>query len=218
MMSKTSTHPGETTYPEKPANHDYPINELIKQRWSPRLFEEGRTVEPEKLMSLLEAARWAPSCFNEQPWYYLVFDQRDPAAFERARQCLMEGNAWAREAPLLLLSVAKENFSHNGAPNRHAQYDTGAATGYMVLQAVELGLMAHQMAGYDAERARSEFQIPEGYTPMAMIAIGYPFKADLSQLDDKTRTRELGLRSRRATRDLGFLGVWGKSLEAENAK
>src|ERR1044072_1359056 len=94
-------------YPEKPAIADYPIDNEIKRRWSPRLFEEGRAVEREQIMSLIEAARWAPSCFNEQPWRYLVFDGSNPDALERARSCLVEFNSWARKAPLLLLSVAR---------------------------------------------------------------------------------------------------------------
>src|SRR5438270_12367976 len=82
------------TYPEKPAPADYPIDPDIKRRWSPRIFEEGRPVEREKIMTLIEAARWAPSCFNEQPWRYLVFDGTDAEAMEKARACLVEGNAW----------------------------------------------------------------------------------------------------------------------------
>lgn len=199
----------EETYPENPAPNDHPIDELIDRRWSPRLFEEGRAVEREKILSLLEAARWAPSCFNDQPWYYLVFDGADEDAMATARECLMEGNAWARKAPLLLLSVAHENFAHNNKPNRHAQHDVGAASGYLVLQAVELGLVAHQMAGYDAERARAEFQIPEDYTPMAMIAVGYPYRGSLDELDEKTRQRELAPRARREIKNTAFAGKWG---------
>jgi nitroreductase len=212
-MSNTDTQNAEITYPEKRANNYHPINPLIARRWSPRLFEAGRAVEHEKLLSLLEAARWAASCFNDQPWYYLVFDGSDQAALERARDCLVEGNAWARQAPLLLLSVARENFAHNQTPNRHAQHDTGAASAFLVLQAVELGLVAHQMAGFDGEKASAQFHIPEGFTPMAMIAIGYPFQDDLNKLDEKTRTRELGERSRRALRETAFTNDWNVGIE-----
>jgi nitroreductase len=207
-MSGIETQNAEITYPEKRANNTHPINPLIARRWSPRLFDEGRAVEHEKLLSLLEAARWAASCFNDQPWYYLVFDGSNTEARERARACLVEGNAWARRAPLLLLSVARENFAHSQTPNRHAQHDTGAASAYLVLQAVELGLVAHQMAGFDAEKARIDFHIPERFTPMAMIAIGYPYEDDLNKLDEKTRTRELGDRSRRALRETAFANDW----------
>jgi nitroreductase len=199
------------TYPENPAPADYAIAELIDRRWSPRLFEEGREVEREKVLSLLEAARWAPSCFNDQPWYYLIFDGSNPNALATAHECLVEGNAWARQAPLLLLSVARENFAHNGKPNRHAQHDVGAASAYLVLQAVELGLVAHQMAGYDAERAQLEFQIPEDHMPMAMMAIGYPYRGNLDELDEKTQQRELAPRARRDTKNTAFAGKWGEA-------
>lgn len=163
---------GASIYPEKPAHTDYPINELMRRRWSPRAFEEGRPVERESVLTLLEAARWAPSCFNDQPRRFLVFDGSDAQALERARACLSPGNAWALKAPVLMLSVARDTFEQNGKPNRWAQHDTGLATENLLLQAVELGLAAHPMAGYDADRARSEFGIPEGFTPIAMIAIG----------------------------------------------
>ena len=161
-----------STYPEKPAHADYPINELMSRRWSPRVFEEGRTVEREKILTLLEAARWAPSCFNDQPRYFLVFDGSDAEVLERARACLSPGNAWATKAPVLMLSIARETFEQNGKPNRWAQYDVGLATENLLLEAVELGLAAHPMAGYDAERARSEFGIPEEAEVVALLAIG----------------------------------------------
>lgn len=196
-------------YPEKPAQTDHPINELIGRRWSPRAFEDGRAVEREKVLTLLEAARWAPSCFNDQPRRFLVFDGSDPDALDRARACLTEGNAWARKAPLLMLSVARETFEQNGKPNRWAQHDTGLATENLLLEAVEVGLAAHPMAGYDAERARSEFGIPEGFTPIAMIAIGYPYRGKLEELDEKLRTKEVASRERKAIGEIAFAGTWG---------
>lgn len=114
-------HPA-TIYPEKPAQSEYPINELMRRRWSPRVFEEGRAVEKEKLLTMLEAARWAPSCFNDQPRNFVVFDITDQAALERARECLSPGNAWARQAPVLMISVARETFDYNGEPNRWGQH------------------------------------------------------------------------------------------------
>jgi nitroreductase len=196
-------------YPEKPAPADRLINELMERRWSPRAFEPERAVERDKILTLLEAARWAPSCFNEQPWRYLVFDGSDAEALERARSCLVEGNGWARSAPVLMLSVACETFARNGKPNRHAQHDVGLASENLVLEAVELGLAAHQMAGYDADRARAEFQIPDGFTPMAMIAIGYPYRGELSELDEKLRNSELAGRQRKPHGDIAFNGRWG---------
>ncbi|MEK6285342.1 MAG: nitroreductase family protein [Acidobacteriota bacterium] len=196
-------------YPEKPAQTDYPINELMPRRWSPRAFEEGRPVEREKVLTMLEAARWAPSCFNDQPRRFLVFDGSDLDALAKARDCLTEGNAWARKAPVLMLSVARETFEQSGKPNRWAQHDTGLATENLLLEAVELGLAAHPMAGYDADRARSEFGIAEGFTPIAMIAIGYPYRGNLGELDEKLRGKELASRERKAIGEIAFAGKWG---------
>jgi nitroreductase len=179
----------ESTYPEKEARAAYPIDEVMARRWSTRAFED-RPVEREKIMTLLEAARWAPSCFNEQPWRFLVFDESNPEAFESARACLVEGNAWARKAPVLLLSTARDNFAKGEKFNRTAQHDVGLATESLMLQAVELGLAAHGMAGFDVERARREFNIPDGFTVLAMIAVGYPYRGRLEDLDEKLRAKE----------------------------
>jgi nitroreductase len=211
ILSTDSTDP-RSIYPEKPAETSYPINPLLRRRWSPRAFQEGRAVEREKIMTLLEAARWAPSCFNDEPRYFLVFDGSDAGAFEKARGCLTPGNAWALKAPVLLLSVARETFEQNGKPNRWAQHDTGLATENLLLEAVELGLGAHPMAGYDADRARSEFRIPDGFTPIAMIAIGYPYNGKLEQLDEKLRGKEVAPRDRKPIDQFAFAGFWGKSL------
>jgi len=201
-----------TVYPEKPAPAERRINELMARRWSPRAFED-RAVEREKLLQLLEAARWAPSCFNEQPWRYLIFDGSDAEALKRARACLSEGNEWALEAPVLMLSVARENFSKNEKPNRTAQHDVGLASENLVLEAVDAGLAAHQMAGFDVERSRAEFAIPEGFTPIAMIAIGYPYRGDLDRLPEKMRDRELASRARKPIDEIAFAGGWDKPYE-----
>ncbi|HXG92062.1 MAG TPA: nitroreductase family protein [Blastocatellia bacterium] len=200
-------------YPEKPAAADHPINELMARRWSPRQFEEGRAVEREKLMRLFEAARWAPSCFNEQPWRFLIFDGSDIDAMERARACLVAGNAWAKKAPVLLISVARDSFTYNQRPNRTAQHDVGLATENLLLEAVELGLVAHAMAGFDAERARSEFNIPEGFTLIAMIAIGYPYCGSLDDLSEDARAKELAPRTRKPISEIAFAGTWEKPYD-----
>jgi nitroreductase len=181
----------------------------MRRRWSPRLFDEGRPVERKKILTLLEAARWSPSCFNDQPRYFLVFDGSNTETMERARACLSAGNEWAIKAPVLMLSVARDTFERNGKPNRWAQHDVGLATENLLLEMVELGLAAHPMAGYDAERSRSEFGIPEGFTPIAMIAIGYPYRGDLNALEEKPRAKELAPRARKAIDEIAFAGMWG---------
>jgi nitroreductase len=181
----------------------------MSRRWSTRAFDQHLPVEREKVLHLLEAARWAPSCFNEQPWRYLVFDGSDPEALNRARECLVEGNAWAKEAPLLLISVARDNFTYNEEPNRTAQHDVGLASENLVLQAVELGLAAHQMAGFDVEQSRGEFEIPTGFTPIAMIAIGYPYHGEFHALPEKLQARESAPRERKSIGEIAFAGRWG---------
>ncbi len=193
---------------EKPAETRYPIHDLLRQRWSPRAFAD-HAVEPEKLRSLLEAANWAPSCFNEQPWHFLLATRDDWANFERLLSCLIEGNvAWAKHAPVLLLSVARLNFAQSGKPNRHAFHDVGLAVGNLVIQATALGLAVHQMAGLHAEKARDVFQIPQGYEAVTAMALGYPGTPE--SLAEKLRQRELAPRTRRSLAEFVFAAQWGR--------
>jgi nitroreductase len=195
---------------EKPADTQYPIHDLLQRRWSPRAFTE-RLIEPEKLRSLFEAARWAPSSNNEQPWRFIVGNKDHETEWNRLLACLVEGNRkWAYRAPVLILSVASLNFEDEAKPNRHAFHDTGMAVENLVLQATALGLAAHQMAGFDVEKARADLKIPLGYEPVAMIAVGYP--GDLASLPDRLRERELQLRSRRPISEWTFSGQWGDPL------
>lgn len=203
----------DATYPGKPAAAEHAVHPIIAERWSPRLFEK-REVEQEKIASLLEAARWAPSSSNEQPWRYLVWDGSDPEARAKANSCLARGNAWALEAPLLMLSVSSSIFAKTGKPNRHGQHDVGLASENVVLQAVALGLAAHQMAGYDPDKARELFNIPEEFTPMAMIAAGYPFRGDLSSLSEAVQKRELAERTRKPLAEIAFDGTWNRGYGA----
>ena len=190
---------------KKPADTRYPLHDLLAERWSPRSFDP-RPVESEKLGSLFEAVRWAPSCFNDQPWTFLVATRDDAEGFERLASCLVDGNAWAKEAPVLALSVARTNFERNGKPNRHAAHDVGLAAENLVLQAESLGLASHQMAGFDSDAAREKLSIPEGHEPMAMIALGYPGEPD--QLPEQLAERERAPRSRQALAEIGFGAGW----------
>jgi nitroreductase len=190
-----------------PAPAQFPIDPLLAHRWSPRSFTD-RPVEPAKLRSLFEAARWAASCYNDQPWYYLVATRGEPTEYQKMLGCLVEFNqAWAKAAPVLALSVARAKFMHDGSPNRHAQHDVGAASASLALQAESLGLAIHQMGGFDANRARDTYHIPADHDPMAAIAIGYP--GDPAALPEKLRERETAPRSRRAISDFVYSGDWG---------
>jgi nitroreductase len=196
---------------EKPANTAYSIHDLLRRRWSPRAFSE-RPVEPDKLLSLFEAARWAPSSNNEQPWSFVMATKEDEAGYRRLFECLKEGNKkWTFRAPVLALSVARLNFEEDGMPNRHAFHDTGMAVFSLVIQATALGFIVHQMAGYDVEKARKEIKIPAGHDPVAMIAIGYP--GDPDQLPDYLREREFKPRERKHMSEFVFKGAWGQKTD-----
>src|SRR5947209_15272364 len=156
---------------DKLAPTDVALHELIQKRWSPRAFAD-KPVPPEILRSLFEAARWAPSSNNEQPWAYLVETKDDKDSFEKMLSVLVEFNAnWAKTAPVLALAVAELAFAKNNVPNRNAQYDTGAATALLSVEATARGLAVHQMAGFDPEKARHVFGIPTGWEAIAAIAI-----------------------------------------------
>ena len=196
---------------EKPAPIDYPIEDLLRRRWSPRAFSD-RMVEPEKLLSLFEAARWAPSSFNEQPWSFIVTTSHEPEEYARLLNCLVEKNQqWARLAPVLAVSIAKMNFDRGGKPNRHAFHDVGLAVGNLLVQATALGLVVHQMAGFSAEKVRNDFAVPEGFEPVAAIAIGYPAAADV--LPEPFRAQELEPRQRKPVAGFVFQGRWGQTWQ-----
>lgn len=195
---------------KKPAITQTPIHELIAERWSGRAYDASKPVSQTQIIALLEAARWAPSCFGDQPWRLIVWDKNtDAAAWQKAFDCLVPGNqGWVVDAPVLVLGIADSLFNHNGKPNRFAQYDTGAAIENLCLQAQAMGLMAHQMGGFDADKAMEVFGIPDQYTPMAMISVGYP--ADPATFSAEVAERENTPRTRRALGELFFSGTWGK--------
>lgn len=197
---------------QKPAITQQPIHELIANRWSGRAYDASQGVSQEQVISLLEAARWAPSCFGDQPWRYVVCNKADNLqAWQAAFDCLVPGNqSWAVNAPVLLLICADTLFSHNDKPNKWAPYDTGAATENLCLQATALGLMAHQMGGFDADKARATFNVPERYQILAMVTVGY--QADVESLTGETKERETAARSRKPLNELFFNGQWNQSI------
>jgi nitroreductase len=193
---------------EKPANTDYPIHEFLKRRWSPRVFSSQR-VTPETLSSLFEAARWAPSSSNEQPWHFLLATQDDPQEFQRLLSCLMDGNIrWVKHAPVLAISVTRLNFEEDGKPNRHAFHDIGLAAANLTVQATSMGLFVHQMAGFFPEKVRELYELPNGYEAVTAIALGYP--GDPAILPEDLQRRERAERTRKPLTGFLFQGRWGK--------
>jgi nitroreductase len=191
----------------KPAATDVSLHELIRNRWSPRAFSE-KPVAPEVLRSLFEAARWAPSSNNEQPWAYLVAAKDDAENFAKMLSVLVEFNAnWAKHAPVLALSVAHLRAQRDGKPNRVALHDVGSASAQLTLEANARGLQVHQMAGFDADKARQAFAIPPDWEPVAAMAIGYP--GDPESLPEKLRERELAPRTRKPLGEFVMSGGWG---------
>jgi len=194
---------------EKPADVQHPIHDLIKRRWSPRAFSD-RSIKPETLQSLLEAARWAPSSNNEQPWSFIVAAKDDPDEFGRLLSCLVEGNSlWAQHAPVLMVSVARLSFEDDGQPNRHAFHDVGQAVANLIVQATALGLMVHQMAGFHPDKVRELYSVPKEFEPVAAMALGYP--GDPQSLSDKLKKRELAPRERKPITEFVFTGRWGRT-------
>jgi nitroreductase len=194
---------------ERLTNNEYPIHDLLRRRWSPRAFSE-RSVEPVLLARLFEAARWAPSSFNEQPWAFIVATKEQPDDFARVLGCLVAGNqTWARLAPVLMLSVAHSTFVRNGNPNRHAFHDVGTAMAQLTLQATAEGLFVHQMAGILADEAKRTFAIPDGWEAVAGVALGY--LGDPATLPEELRKREAGPRERKKLNEFVFTGAWGQA-------
>ena len=195
----------------KPAPTDVDIHELIAGRWSPRAFS-NTPIERAQLHRLMEAARWAPSSNNQQPWRFIVFERhRDEAAFQRAFDTLMPGNQkWNVNVPLLVC-VTASSLTPKGDANRTATYDTGAAAMALVLQAHALGLATHQMGGFDREAFRQALSIPADVEIIAMIAIGH--HGDASQLDETLREREAAPRARKTLAETAFEGAWDKAFK-----
>jgi nitroreductase len=186
---------------------EYPIHPLIASRRSTRAFA-STSVLPETLALLMEAARWAPSCMNQQPWSFIVATKANKADFDRLLGCLLEFNVqWAQHAPVLLLSVAKLTFESTGDPNRHAFHDVGQAIANLTFQATVSGLLVHQMAGFNVEKARDEFSIPRDYEPVAAAAVGYP--GNPASLPEKLRNKDLSPRTRKPLTTFVFESGWG---------
>jgi len=194
----------------KPAPVDHDIHPLLRERWSPRAFSD-KPINDETLRSLFEAARWAPSCFNEQPWRFLVARREAEQEFQLMLSCLNETNQlWAAHGRLLVVTVAATNFARNGSPNRHAWHDVGLAVAQLTLQATAHGLAVHQMAGFSSERARELYGVPDGFDPVSALVIGYP--GDPDTLQGPLKERELSARVRKDQSESVFAKAWGRAL------
>ncbi|UFP96868.1 nitroreductase family protein [Gloeobacter morelensis] len=194
---------------DKSASTDYPIHELLAARWSPYAFAE-RSVSDDDLCSLFEAARWAPSSYNEQPWNYVVAKRENSEEFQKLLCCLVEGNqTWAQAAPVLALGIVRLRFVLNDQPNRAAVHDLGLAAANLTVEATARGLFVHQMIGIVPEKAREVYEIPEGSAAWTALAIGYP--GDPNRLPERLGERDLTPRRRKPLREFVFGGIWGKA-------
>jgi nitroreductase len=189
------------------------VHGIFRARWSPRAFSD-RPVSNEDLRTILEAARWAASSYNEQPWRFIVARKSDGELYDRLLGVLIPYNqGWAHLAPVLMITVAKKAFSHNGKANLHARHDAGAALAHIMLQSTALGLHAHGMAGFDAEKARRELGIPDDYEPVAAVAIGY--SGPIERLPESYHQAELASRKRKSLDELTFGGRWNAPLNLD---
>lgn len=174
--------------------YDNPVHELIGKRWSPRAFSD-KDIDEKTVLSLFEAARWAPSCMNGQPWRFLAAARADAERFGKMSRCLNERNReWAPSAALLVITMVQKHPSPDNQVDAYALYDLGLAVGNLTTQATALGLYMHTLAGFSAETAKTLFAIPEGIEPVTMLAIGY--LGDPGQLSEFNRGRELAPRTR----------------------
>jgi len=195
---------------ERPQVDEPGIHDLLKHRKSLRAYAD-KNVESDKLRRIFEAARWAPSASNEQPWHFIVATKDNPEEHALVLSAIKEGNqTWAKHAPVLIITVASK-VRADGRENRHAFYDVGQAVAHLSVQALEEGLYLRQMGGFDADKARELLGIPEGSEPVTAIALGYP--GDPENLPDQLREREAAPRTRKALSEIVFVGQWGTGLE-----
>lgn len=198
--------PQYASHRRKVAQPDHDVLDVFAERWSPRAFAD-RPVEPGKIRRMLEAMRWTMSSYNEQPWRYVVATKDDAEAYDRLLNCLTEGNrTWAQNAPVLMMSFYKTTFSRNDSPNRCAPHDVGAASAALTIQATEMGLFVHQMAGIRPDAARETYAVPDDFEPMAGLAIGY--LGDPQMLPEKLQSSETAPRSRKPLDALVFGDTW----------
>ena len=196
----------------KGANADHPVHDLVSTRWSPYAFDP-RPVSTTDLRSLFEAARWAASSYNEQPWRYVVATRDDATHYARLLECLAEANrVWAKAAPVLAIGIVSHIFERNGKANRAAVHDLGLASANLTLEATARGIAVHQMIGFDPEKARANFGIPVDFEAWTALAIGY--RGDPAALPENLRDRDAAPRTRRPLDAFVFGPRWGAASAA----
>jgi len=192
---------------KKLADTEVQIAPLIAERWSPRVFDPEFIMDENSLKSLLEAARWAPSCFGDQPWKFVIFHKKDASMWAKALNCLSVGNQnWAMDTSLLICVCANKNFKHNDNENKWAKYDSGAASENICLQSTFLGLAAHQMGGFDSDKIRNLANIPVEFDVVSFIAVGKPLAEDL--LSNEQHEAEGAKRKRLKLSEIYFENEW----------
>lgn len=193
---------------------EFPVHPLIEKRWSPRAFAD-KPLGREVMFQLFEAARWAASSYNEQPWRFIFAFRDDIAAFRKLFDCLSDFNQeWVKSAPALMLVLAKKTYSHNKAVHQQALHDVGLAMGNLSLQATSLDLYVHSMGGFDAAKAREVFNIPDDFQTVTMVAVGYLGKPD--SLPEDLKTRETAVRQRKPLSELVFDAADVSGLSTDN--
>lgn len=203
-------HSGDPTtppFPKRPGKTSVPITDALAHRWSPYRFHSEKDVEAADLQGVLEAARWAPSSYGEEPWRFIVARREDPHR-QALEDSLMEGNAYARRAAILMVTLAKATFTRNGKPNRVALHDVGLATGNLLAEATVRGLITHPMGGFDKEAVRAAFRVPEDYAPVTVIALGHH---DPELEEELLTRREARERKRRPLAETTFGGTFGEA-------
>ena len=186
---------------------DFPVDDLISQRWSSRAFDPSFFLDEKAISSLFEAARWAPSCYGDQPWKFIAYNKQDATAWARILNCLSVGNQnWAMDTSLLIVVCANTKFNHNGEPNRFGQYDTGAAAENLCLQATSMGLSAHQMGGFNSEKTRELAKVPKDFDIMACIAVGRALNEE--DLSVEQKEKESVQRKRKPINEIYSINEW----------
>jgi nitroreductase len=208
--NRNSKEPDKEEIVANRANTDHPVSEIIAKRWSARAFST-RPVEFSQLLSILEAARWAPSSRNEQPWRYIVFTSDNPEILKKAQSVLKDINDYAKRAPVLICAITKKTYSDNGNPNRLYFHDLGAANENMFLEAFNQGLIMHEMGGFDVQKAREIFSVPDDYEVGIMIAIGY--QDTYRVLPDRLRHKAFTPRVRKPLSEIIFIEKIGNGIK-----